>query len=96
MAAKPEKPKSARTLRYEADRKAKTRELDFKRITFTPAEVAKVRGVCAASAKAEHDRTECQDAVELMTHLGMMPDQKGWYYEEHDPLTPRPEGPSNG
>lgn len=70
-------------------REQKARELDFRRITLLPAEIDHARSVVAAGARERYGRSECDDAVHLMRHLGLMPDQNGWYYSEPDPHTPR-------
>lgn len=51
-------------------------ELDFKRIEFSKAEIAKARGNAAAGSK------DAEDAKILLEHLGLMPDQSDWFYDK--------------
>lgn len=81
----------ARSWKEKVERAKAVRELDFRRIFFTPPEIDHARAVVAASACEDicYGRMDFEDAEEILTHLGLMPNQTGWYYSEADPYTPR-------
>lgn len=80
----------ARSWKEKIERAKAVRELDFRRIFFLPKEIAHARAVVAGSACGDcYGRMDIEDAEEILTHLGLMPNQTGWYYSEADPYTPR-------
>lgn len=76
-----------------AEKKARqVRELDFRRIEFSDEEIDHARRVTAANACLDcHGRSAVEDTAVLLWHLGLAPEQDGWYYSEPDPYTPKPK-----
>ncbi len=60
------------------NKRGRSQELSYSTIKVTREEAEHARGVVAASSKG------AEDARNLLEHLGLMPDQEGWYIHDGD------------
>lgn len=60
------------------NKRGRSQELDYSLIVISPEQIDHARGVVAASSR------DAADAEDLLTHLGLMPDQTDWYKNGDD------------